>query len=91
MPEFNTPDMSQVKRTDDAHPEAQCRLDTYFAGATCDKDFNENVSETDPTVATCSEEKGDKASFRPRCWYAPKDNNGGKKVNPRAARPGRLF
>ncbi|MBC7384692.1 MAG: hypothetical protein H7301_00840 [Cryobacterium sp.] len=88
---FDTPDTSKVTRTDDEHPEAQCRLDTYFAGATCDKDFMTDVSDTDPTVGTCSQEKRDPSSFRPRCWYAPADDNGGKRVNPRTPYRGRVM
>lgn len=33
-PQFSTPDKSRVKATNESYPSAQCRLDTYFAGAT---------------------------------------------------------
>ncbi|MBS1961149.1 MAG: hypothetical protein JST04_02955 [Bdellovibrionales bacterium] len=75
MPEFNTPDPSQVSSTDDNHPEAQCRLDTYYHGATCEVPFEKDVDFNDPTINTCAQEKGAKDSFRPRCWYAPKQDN----------------
>lgn len=32
---FTTPDTTQVSTTNIYHPAAQCRLDTYFAGALC--------------------------------------------------------
>jgi hypothetical protein len=75
MPDFDTPDTHKVPRTDDDHPAAQCRLDTYYAGSLCGVDFQKDTSDTDPTVNTCSQEKGDKIGYRPRCWYAPQDNN----------------
>ncbi len=31
-PKFETPDQTQVSRTFESHPHAQCRLDTYFNG-----------------------------------------------------------
>lgn len=70
-PQFETPDPSRVSRTFNGHPAAQCRLDTYFQGAICDKPVTEDVSSTDPTAGTCSMEKGDAFGFRPLCWYKP--------------------
>jgi len=40
VPKFETPDTSVVTRTDTAHPAGQCRLDTYWNGALCKKDFD---------------------------------------------------
>lgn len=92
MPEFNTPDKSTVSSTNDAHPRAQCRLDTYFGGSVCEVDFKENVDQKDPVVATCAQEKGATVGFRPRCWYAPmKNNETYGSVHPRARFPGRAF
>jgi hypothetical protein len=68
---FDTPDKKVVKRTNDAHPAAQCRLDTYFSGGLCDKSFNEDVSETSPIPGTCIKSDGYKVGFRPLCWYKP--------------------
>lgn len=68
---FNTPDKKIVKRTNDAHPAAQCRLDTYFGGGLCDKSFNEDVSETSPIPGTCIKKDGYKVGARPLCWYKP--------------------
>ncbi len=70
---FNTPDENEVTRTNDSHPAPQCRLDTYFAGALCDKDFNEDVSDSDANTAVCSREEGLATGVRPLCWYKPSD------------------
>ena len=44
---FETPDQKVVSKTYDNHPAHQCRLDTYFQGALCDKSFNEDLSQKD--------------------------------------------
>lgn len=75
MPKFNTPDKSIVTSTDDSHPDAQCRLDTYFGGAVCSVDYKIDTDMKDPTIGTCAQEKGAKTAYRPRCWYAPKADN----------------
>jgi hypothetical protein len=71
QPRFDTPDPAQVAETYDAHPAAQCRLDTYFAGSICGRAVNEQVDEIDPTKGTCTAEGGQTAGLRPRCWYQP--------------------
>jgi hypothetical protein len=68
---FTTPDKKIVKKTNDAHPAAQCRLDTYFNGSLCDKSFTEDVSETSPIPGTCIKRDGYKVGTRPLCWYKP--------------------
>lgn len=68
---FNTPDGSVVDRTDDRHPQAQCRLDTYFAGSICDRDMNEDVSNKNPVKGTCTRSEGYAEGVRPLCWYKP--------------------
>ncbi len=74
--DFTTPDPNQVSSTQDAHPAAQCRLDTYFNGSICQVNKSEPLSSNDPTVGTCSEEKNDKIGTRPRCWYKPSSGGG---------------
>lgn len=69
--DFNTPDKSEVSKINNAHPKAQCRLDTYFAGAVCGASYLEDFSPDNPLPGSCAEEKGDKIGFRPRCWYKP--------------------
>ena len=68
---FNTPDKKIVRRTNDAHPAAQCRLDTYFSGGLCDKSYTEDVSEDSPIPGTCIKRDGYKVGTRPLCWYKP--------------------
>ena len=68
---FTTPDVSIVTSTNDAHPAAQCRLDTYFNGILCDKSFDQDTSTTDPKVGTCISRDGYKVGPRPLCWYKP--------------------
>jgi hypothetical protein len=77
LPHFDTPDLSKVSRTEWWHPIAQCRLDTYVAGAFCATDPSVKMGGpdgNDPTISACSMEKGDTIGFRPLCWYKPKTN-----------------
>jgi hypothetical protein len=67
---FSTADRSKVIVTNDSHPAAQCRLDTYFQGALCDRSVNEDTSATDPNQGACTEVNGDILGLRPACWYA---------------------
>lgn len=68
---FDTPDPEVVEETLDFHPAAQCRMDTYASGAFCQVPLSEALSETDPTVGTCSIERGFRRGVRPQCWYKP--------------------
>ncbi|MGZ3790050.1 MAG: hypothetical protein ACXVLQ_16050 [Bacteriovorax sp.] len=68
---FNTPDPSVVKKTFDSHPQAQCRMDTYFSGSLCDKAFTEDVSDRNPINGTCIKKDGYVVGPRPLCWYKP--------------------
>jgi hypothetical protein len=76
LPTFGTPDQSKVSTTYDAHPDPQCRLDTYYAGGLCEVPHTEDVDQADPLVGTCATETKFTVGVRPRCWYAPKSNNG---------------
>jgi hypothetical protein len=69
--QFNTPDTSVVSRTNDAHPDFQCRLDTYFQGALCEKAFTEDVSQKDEVTGTCHASTGYTVGLRPLCWFKP--------------------
>lgn len=62
----------KVTRTNDNHPEAQCRLHTYYNGALCPISYTEELSADSPIPGACAEEKGDKIGIRDRCWYKPK-------------------
>jgi len=68
---FDTPDSKVVSSTDDNHPKAQCRLDTYYQGSLCDIAFTDDVSQKDEVLATCHPSKGDKIGMRPLCWFKP--------------------
>jgi len=70
-PKFDTPDQSQVDRTNNRHPAPQCRLDTYFQGSLCTAPLDQDVSNRDPNAGTCTEANGYSTGLRPRCWYAP--------------------
>lgn len=70
---FETPDTKIVSKTDDAHPAHQCRLDTYFQGALCEKSFNEEVSQKDEVKGTCHGSIGHQVGLRPLCWFKPKN------------------
>jgi hypothetical protein len=69
---FETPDARIVTTTDDNHPATQCRLDTYFQGALCEVDFNENVNQTSEVAGTCHGTLGHTVGLRPLCWFKPK-------------------
>jgi hypothetical protein len=71
-PNFNTPDNSVVKTTNDSHPAAQCRLDTYFSGSTCTVTVSEKLSDTDYRPGTCYDGNTHKFGLRPRCWFSTK-------------------
>lgn len=68
---FITPDKSIVAKTFDAHPQAQCRLDTYYQASLCDHGFAEVVSQTDANTAVCSLRNGNQIGNRPLCWFKP--------------------
>lgn len=69
---FETPDSKVVSKTDDNHPKAQCRLDTYFQGSLCDINMNEDVSQSEEVKGTCHSSLGHKIGTRPLCWFKPK-------------------
>lgn len=75
-PKFDTPDTSQVSKTNDGHPATQCRLDTYFAGTICPVSASIPVSDSDFKAGSCVEGT-DAAGFRSRCWFNPASTGGG--------------
>ncbi|PJB52456.1 MAG: hypothetical protein CO099_12535 [Bdellovibrio sp. CG_4_9_14_3_um_filter_39_7] len=68
---FDTPDTKVVTATNDNHPDSQCRLDTYFNGALCDKDAYTDPSDTDAVTGYCVRADGYTSGVRPLCWYKP--------------------
>ena len=69
---FETPNPQIVSVTDEKHPEAQCRLDTYFQGALCDEEKNIDTHVRDAKVGTCNRSTGHEIGIRPLCWFNPK-------------------
>ncbi len=71
QPKFDTPDLKQVTATNDNHPATQCRLDTYFQGALCEKSFNEEIGQTEEVSGACHGSTGHTVGLRSRCWFKP--------------------
>ena len=71
---FKTPDTSVVDQTNNKHPAGQCRLDTYFQGALCTKEWSREVDPKDPTKGVCNRSENYKLGVRPLCWYKPSDS-----------------
>lgn len=62
---FILKDQSVVQTTYESHPKAQCRLDTYVAGAICGADLRIPFSPNNPNQGACAQNPG----ARPSCWY----------------------
>jgi len=77
-PNFDRNNYSKLNYTNDKHPEAQCRLDTYIAGSLCDRE--EVSTETlifnrDTADSLCNEVVDGafkKVEKRPGCWFNEK-------------------
>ena len=73
---FKTPDKTIVKKTNNKHPAAQCRLDTYVSGSLCTVTWNDGViptTEKEAKKQSCfnTNETGYAIQARPRCWFKP--------------------
>ncbi len=64
---FASRDASVVAQTYDSHPRAQCRLDTYFQGAICQKSEWDRFG-SGPGFGAC-EARYSARGTRPACWY----------------------
>ena len=71
QPHYDTPDQTVVTEMFDAHPDTQCRLDTYYQASLCTVAFTKDISETNAADGACTLSQGHKAGMRPRCWYLP--------------------
>lgn len=80
VPTIETPDHTVVAETYDAHPEPQCRLDTYFQGSVCEVSSQHSVSLTDESEGVCHEMNGQTLGVRPACWF--KSTHAGRKPYP---------
>jgi len=69
-PTFGTPDPKVVNSMYDDHPQTQCRMDTYFAGATCHVDVSVPLSDSDYREGSCAQPQHE-IGWRPRCWFKP--------------------
>ncbi len=67
-----TPDPKEVRKTFNSHPQPQCRLDTYFAGAICTVGLDQAVDQKNFKSGTCWDAKVTAKGIRPRCWHQPK-------------------
>lgn len=86
VPQFGTPDTSEVSRTQEAHPRGQCRLDTYVQGALCGARFDDTVipgaghaqgqdsvgAEKEAAMYSCTASGNQTVGLRPRCWFKPR-------------------
>jgi subtilisin-like proprotein convertase family protein len=86
LPRFDTPDQRKVNSTYTGHPDAQCRLDTYFSGALCKVAFDRNQipgrstsggqtslnAELVASNQSCMTAAGYDVGVRPLCWFKPK-------------------
>jgi hypothetical protein len=77
-PEFDKSNPTKLAFTFDLHPEAQCRLDTYMAGALCDREdvsSEKLLTERLTTDSLCNEVidgAAAKTEKRPGCWFNEK-------------------
>ncbi len=82
---FSTPNGAEVPKTVTSHPQAQCRLDTYFHGAMCDVEFDSSIipglnhsdgqeskgAEGIAARNSCTRRAFFSVGTRPLCWYKP--------------------
>ncbi len=64
---FSRKDPAVVQTTFEGHSQAQCRLDTYTAGAICRADPRTPFSMTNPIQGACANQGTD--GSRPACWF----------------------
>jgi hypothetical protein len=67
---FSKKDTRKVTKTNHNHPNAQCRMDTYFQGALCINDMDELAEAEDVKKAYCTAIENFEIGIRPDCWYA---------------------
>lgn len=67
-PQISTPSGERVRETLQAHPKAQCRFDTYLAGALCPVKASIDFGEKDSKEGACSSSFSP-AHARPACWF----------------------
>jgi hypothetical protein len=84
---FDTFDPFRTSGTYNDHPDSQCRLDTYRAGALCRVSFDKNQipgkdhpagqrsadAREEAFAVSCTEAVDEGPGARPRCWFDPND------------------
>ena len=70
LPQISTPDVKVVNQIFDAHPQAQCRLDTYFQASICQVPESAPLNIRNYHVNSCVGPKF-KDGLRPNCWFKP--------------------
>jgi hypothetical protein len=78
-PKIETPDQHIVDITFDEHPEAQCRLDTYFQAAICKVSANLDLDAGDYHINSCSHPTQPEG-YRPNCWFSPDAQDNGFQI-----------
>jgi len=71
-PKFESPSTRKVRKHSHSHPRAQCRLDTYFHGALCDKPVDKLHGTKDYKDGYCTRADGYTEGVRPLCWFSAK-------------------
>jgi hypothetical protein len=69
VPRLGSNDSTKVSTTLYRHPNPQCRLDTYLAGANCDLGPEVPFDTVNPKIGACVEDRG----VRPACWFQEND------------------
>jgi hypothetical protein len=77
LPKFNKPDSNVVAQTLESHPPYQCRLDTYFQGASCTVKESVEIGQNDANTGTCNRRDSFTEGLRPLCWFKPTGGGGG--------------
>lgn len=67
--DFQFTDKRTVPITFEEHPEAQCRLDTYFAGSLCEVNDEINFAEDNALHGACVKGHINNQGPRPACWF----------------------
>lgn len=83
---WETPSTKVVRKTEAGHPDSQCRLDTYAAGALCERDFDQDEipgmsldkksrnsadAEKEASRSSCMSYENFSQGLRPTCWFKP--------------------
>ncbi len=67
--ELSSKPLPAVNKTHFSYPSNQCRLETFFAGAFCDRSVEEKIQNEDEISGVCHKASGDLIGMRPECWF----------------------